>query len=373
MKKNRYIFFIVLLIINILFIIWFFTTGINYFTLKNVSICFVGDIIPHQSIVKKSKKISNLFTYVSNEISKYDIACGNFEGACADSYLRHYHNRAFNAPRGFLKDLKLAGFDVLNIANNHIYDCQYEGVKQTIYNLQKHSFIISGFAVNEKPYTAIIEKNNIKIGIIGITTILNWLFWGDGITNVAYYENLDDSLQYIKEASEKVDYLIVTIHWGKEYKTYLKELRKIAKKILNAGADCIIGHHPHILLPVEYKKDLKGYRNIVAYSLGNFIANMGKGYKTFSSHYKEGAVRRSVIFSLNLSKTIGRAYAVKIKVVPVWIHNNYLNYYGHKEKERLVFPVLIEDYHEQILSQKAKDFEVQQIYKSLELDPTFYK
>ncbi len=356
---------------NFFLIIWLYKIGKNMFALKNVSICFVGDIIPHQAVVKKNRKVPNLFTYVSNEISKYDIAVGNLEGPCAESYLRHYHRRAFNAPQRFLKDLKQAGFDVLNIANNHIYDCQYEGVKQTIYNLQKHSFIISGFATNKMPCIAIIEKNNIKIGIMGITTILNWLFWGEGKTNVAYYENPDDCLEYIKEASKKVDYLIINIHWGEEYKAHLDELRKIAQKIFNAGADCIIGHHPHILLPVEYEKDFKKYKNIAAYSVGNFIANMGREYKTFKSSYKEGSARRSVIFSIHLSKTVGRAYAVKIKAVPVWIHNNYLDYYGHKTGERLVFPVLIKDYPEQILSAKAKDFEIKQIYRALRLDETF--
>ena len=70
----------------------------------------------------------------------------------------------------------------------------------------------------------------------------------------------------IKKASQKVDYLIVSVHWGKEYKIIYKKLQAWAEMIFKAGGDCIIGHHPHILLPLQYEKRRAGYKKIVIYS-----------------------------------------------------------------------------------------------------------
>ncbi len=201
-----------------------------------------------------------------------------------------------------------------------------------------------------------------------MTLLLNYPSTNKGVTNVCFYKNIEDSLAYIQEAKKNADYLIVSLHWGREYNTNYQKLKKYADKIFAAGADCIIGHHPHILLPIEYEKEESGYKNITAFSLGDFIANIGKEYKTFSSRPHEGRPRRSIILSLLISKIKNKTYTKEIKIIPVWIHNNYLQYKKHKEKSRQIFPVLLEDCPPEILSPKEKAFELQQIYKELKLD-----
>ncbi|MBU1077577.1 MAG: CapA family protein [Spirochaetes bacterium] len=343
---------------------------------QEVSLCFVGDIIPHKMIVyekkKDSEKLKNkflgLFSHVSNEISSVDIAFGNMEGPCADQKLKRKHKMAFNAPYEFNWAMKESGFDILNIANNHAMDCKHEGFKQTIHNLKKLSFRVTGYTTNDRSVFTIIETNDIKIGFMGFTTLLNWSLPKDKKTNLSFFKDLDDSLDIIKEADKEVDYLILSIHWGKEYDTRYKEIKKSARKLFAAGVDCIIGHHPHILLPVEYEKDSAGYRNIVAYSLGDFMANIGREYKPLKSPKAEGNPRRSVILKLVLMKTNNRVLAKKLESVPVWIHNNYYAFRKGKEKKRLIYPLLMEDCPIKILSKTAQTFELKQIRKSLKMD-----
>ena len=175
-------------------------------------------------------------------------------------------------------------------------------------------------------------------------------------------------MKYIRSARRKVDYLILSIHWGKEYEKKYYDLRKKAKKLFKAGVDCIIGHHPHILLPIEYEKDDNGLKNIAAYSLGNFVANIGKDYTISPEFAYYGSARRSIILSLQLRKVGDSVFAEKIEVVPIWIHNNYIEYKAGKVKNRYIYPVCLLNCPENILSEKKKKKEVGLIMKELKIN-----
>lgn len=355
------------------FFSWFLKSSDNPKS-NQVSINFVGDVIPHKAVLNdkniKKKNLVNhyltLFNSVSNILKQSDFSFVNFEAPCADDKLRCNHFRAFNFPEPFIKALNLAGFNIFNIANNHMYDCNYKGMKQTYYNLKKHSVIPCGYSIDNIPQCSVITYNKIKIGIIGVTTLINWTPSDKtGKTNVYYINDLKKVLPYIRKARDKVDFLFISIHWGKEYIREQPKLKKWAKKLLQAGADCIIGHHPHILLPLRYKKTPQGYKDVIIYSLGNFIANIGKAYKPLISSPEKGDPRRSIILNLTLEKNHKEVIIKNMKTTPIWIVNNYRAYMKGKTKKRQIFPVPLAEAVPQFLTEKQKKYEEKQIQKLL--------
>ena len=137
----------------------------------------------------------------------------------------------------------------------------------------------------------IVEKNGIKVGILGMT---RWLNGNrnpekDNEPHVNFFPYPDDNasgapgmdaagvLEAVKQARAKCDFLVVSIHWGVEYAPALPKSVDVemAHKMLDAGATVIVGHHPHVLQPVETYKTQDGRDALIFFSLGNFLSNTG--------------------------------------------------------------------------------------------------
>jgi len=364
MNKSRILSFVVLVFVSSLYILF-----IIFYVLRErrLSIAFVGDLIPHRAVEMSLKEGKELFFFVKSFLSNHDIVFGNLEAPFAEKRLKYKYERAFNCSTNFIKSIKSSGFNVLNIANNHIYDCRYKGFLETLENLKKYNFFLTGYSINKQPALTVVEKNNIRVGFIGITMLLNnFPLRKRGKFGVCYYRKIEKVLKYVRKYSKEVDFLIVSIHWGEEYDNRYKKLEIIAKKLFNFGADCIIGCHQHILLPIEYSMDKEGYKNIVAYGLGNFIANIGKEYRPDKDLFKVGAPRRSVIFTIELTKKAFLKPKVKnMSIIPVWIHNNYNDFKLKKCKSRRIFPVILTDKNNFFLPEKIRKREIDLIYKEI--------
>ena len=131
-----------------------------------------------------------------------------------------------------------------------------------------------------------VEKNGLRIGVLAVTR------WLNGFNNkkdeklphvpavpypiepIAGGHGVDDFLATIRQRASEVDALIVTIHWGAEYKfAPAPEDRKLAQQMIDAGAFAVIGHHPHVLQPVEFLERSQGGKGLVVFSLGNLVSN----------------------------------------------------------------------------------------------------
>ena len=119
-----------------------------------------------------------------------------------------------------------------------------------------------------------IEKNGIKIGLVGITQYLNGLSLPkDSPLQIILTGDEATIERKIKAAKAECDVVLVNVHWGAEYTTTpSQEQKNLAKKMASWGANVIIGHHPHVLQPMEWIDNADGTRTLVAYSLGNFIS-----------------------------------------------------------------------------------------------------
>ena len=247
------------------------------------------------------------FNETASILKKGDIVFGNLECPISEQgkFLKN-KKYTFKAPEESVKGLLSAGFNILSLANNHILDAEIIAVKNTKKNLEENEINFTGLKykeneINLKPI--IIEKQKTKIGFLAYTQIFPKQFKALYPGPFPFIE--ENVLEDIKNAKKQVDFLIVSMHWGKEYKFKPdKEQKRIAKLIINNGADIIYGHHPHVLQPIEkYKKGL------IIYSLGNFVFNQ----------FSHKGVKDSLILKLSIEKNKIK----NIEKIPIHINDDY--------------------------------------------------
>ena len=239
-----------------------------------------------------SYDFSKSFTAVKNMFSSVDLMCGNYEGTMAGAKYPYSNGKTdsegrikFNAPDSLALDLKNAGFDVITTANNHAGDYGAEGIANTLETIRSAGLLQTGTykASSDRFVPVIAECNGIKVGILSATSVINGnsgLSSSDRRKLFSRLQDLDDIQEQIKADREAgADYIVMFAHWGKEYDSKAaKGSASYAKRLFAMGVDLIIGAHPHVVQPFERitvkRSDGTSYTGLVAYSVGNFIANM---------------------------------------------------------------------------------------------------
>ncbi|MEI7765661.1 MAG: CapA family protein [bacterium] len=238
-----------------------------------VTLLFGGDIMLDRGV--KNSVLKNFNADYSKMFEKIDlikdadIVFANLEGTASDQGKDIHNLYSFHMSPSVIPALKGAGFDVLSLANNHIGDWGRDAFSDTISRLDENEIAYTGAGINqieaEKP--TIVEKNGMKIGYLGFSDVgPNGMAATDIKPGILLANNprFDD---IIKNASKEVAYLIVTFHFGDEYKTKHNARQELlAHKAINDGAKIVIGSHPHVIEDTETYKN--GY---IAYSLGNFV------------------------------------------------------------------------------------------------------
>jgi len=286
MKKNIYITLLFIFILNINAISSYSADKKEDSEQTTVSVIAVGDIMPGSDYPAEylpPDDGKDLFNNVKGIIRKADIAFGNLEGTflnqgetvknCSDP-LKCY---AFRIPEHYVSLLTDAGFDILSIANNHVGDFGDFGRKNTTEILEKAGLKFAG--LTDYP-SAVFEKDSIKYGFCAFAPNVGTL----DIRDIA------ESQKIIKELDSKVDILIVSFHGGAEganhrhvtrnsevfYEEDRGNVYEFAHSVIDAGADLVFGHGPHVTRAVELYKE-----RFIAYSLGNFCTY---GYFNLKGH-----------------------------------------------------------------------------------------
>jgi poly-gamma-glutamate capsule biosynthesis protein CapA/YwtB (metallophosphatase superfamily) len=241
--------------------------------IKKTTLYFVGDIMMtrgvENSVVKNFNGDYNKLFENLDKLKEADILFANLEGAVSDKGNNVGSKYSFRMNPEILPVLKNAGFDIVSFANNHIGDWNVTAFKDSLKRLDEIGILKTGAGLDkqeaEKP--TIIEKNNIKFGFIGFSDVgPNWMEAKTKIPGILLAS--DPRLpEIIKNAKEECDVLIVSFHFGEEYKTIHNARQEtLAHTAIDNGADMVIGHHPHVI------QDIETYKNkVIVYSLGNFI------------------------------------------------------------------------------------------------------
>ena len=250
---------------------------------KTVKLAAVGDALIHENILNSGKQKDGsynydaIFEHMKDYLSGFDVKIINQETIFVYDSKKFGGYPSFGTPKEVGDAMRAAGFNVITCATNHAYDRKEIGIQNTLdyWRKYKDSVLVTGIYGSQEDYDtlAIREYNGIKIAFLNYTTLIN-----SGAKKEPYYIRMYKEAAALKEiqaAKKKADFVIVLPHWGVEYEHEPSEKQeKMAKKLAEAGADAIIGCHPHVVQPVKVIKTSDGRRVPCYYSLGNFVSNM---------------------------------------------------------------------------------------------------
>ena len=287
-------------------------------TAKSITIKAVGDVIPGTNYPNyRLPEDSNQLIPVGVRayLTEADVLFGNFE----TSLTKHRYSAkdvsrgqvfAFRSPPEYAKLFSDVGFNVFNVANNHAKDFGMVGFKDTMKNLKNAGIETLG----HKNQILFLEKNNNKIAMVGFAP---YEFYNS-------IHDLEAAKALVKKARKQANIVIISMHVGAEgtgalhtkNKTeyFYGENRgnsiKFARTMIDAGADLVLGHGPHVPRAMEMYKG-----KLIAYSLGNFL-----GYRTLSSVAQAGY---SMILEVQMSP---KGSVEKAKIVPVRMNRQGIPY-----------------------------------------------
>ncbi len=241
---------------------------------KPITLSFVGDIMLARGVKNVINKYFNgdyssfLQTPIIEQLATSDILFANLEGPISDRGRNVGSKFSFRFDPLIVPALRSAGFDIVSIANNHMGDWTKTAFEDTITHLRENGILFAGGGMTKQEATqpTIITLEETRIGFLGFTDVgPNWL----AATNTSAGILLASDPEFetiIKQAKEKVDILIVSVHGGEEYKPHTDRQARIYHSAIDAGATMVVGHHPHVSQDYEWHNG-----GFIAYSLGNFI------------------------------------------------------------------------------------------------------
>lgn len=296
----------------------------------DVVISALGDIMMPSSIqdavARNGWRYDILFEKIAGDLSG-DIIFGNLEtpvddGAPVSGYPR------FNARIELLAALKKAGVRIVSAANNHVLDVGPEGLKRTLDNLDKAGILFTG-AGRTRAEAERIQR----IGVRDITAAFLAYTYGTnrgmprkkkGMPSINILRSgsagdLARAVAAVKRARSSADLVVVSLHWSDEYHDQPNPWqRRAAAELIEAGADVILGHHPHVLQPIESYAARDGRTGLIAYSLGNFISSQNYGITDGNRSHARANRGDGIVLNLHVRKEDGRTFLTKAEFLPIW-------------------------------------------------------
>jgi len=274
------------------------------------------------------------FRLIKNVFKKADLVIGNLETMVAPSYAYAMEKHVItvdkkyrlnpkyhcNAPVEYLDALRYAGFDMFAMSNNHNLDCGIDGIEETLSNVKKYGFGNTGlFAAKQNKRYLISNVNGIKLAILSYSTWFNE--YEDDLTKeeqetfINIYSPDRVKRDIVEAKKDGAEFALVYIHWGTESEYSHKvgnKQKEIAQEIADAGADYIVGTHPHALQNYDTIKS-SDERNVpVAYSLGNFHTSDGNWI-----------TRKNIILCFSLLKEGNKVKITDEYYIPCYVANKY--------------------------------------------------
>lgn len=364
--------------------------------ISRVTFAISGDVIPHEPVVESARAAEAaasanapsaspqtpganpaapesapsdhagwdaLFADVADVFRQVDFGFVNLETPVAPRHSLGSKPFQFVAPVALLESLKFSGVKVVSFANNHVMDQGYPGFGETLEHLREQGllFVGSGDTAEAAWKPVILDKNGIKIGWLGMTRWLNGRRnpEKDSEPHVAFFPypgesagapGLDEAgvLDSIRAARAQCDLLLVSIHWGIEYSPAPRpEDEDMAHRMLEAGASAVIGHHPHVLQPIETYVTQDNRKTIIFFSLGNFLSNQSATYVQGLMPDKTGEPREEMVVRFAVVKKDYGPAGTRVElgdvgIMPAWGENNRLLLRKGRAKAPFIHPVFMD-------------------------------
>ncbi|MEI7667625.1 MAG: CapA family protein [Erysipelotrichaceae bacterium] len=242
---------------------------------SSLDLIMVGDAVVHSNIYKDANKkgvyeFSQMMDKIKPIIEPYDLAFYNQETIIGGDSLGFSNFPRFNTPEAFGDDMVDMGFNLISLANNHVMDKGPDAVLFSNAFWAAKDVVVAGTYSSQaqRDTIPIYTKNKITYAFLAYTYGTNGLNPPSDKVYMVSKIDIDAMTKDITQVRSKVDVVIVSVHWGSEYQiSESANQRSVAEALAKAGADIIIGHHPHVIEPIQWIG-----KTLVLYSLGNFIS-----------------------------------------------------------------------------------------------------
>ncbi|WP_157888226.1 CapA family protein [Bacillus marinisedimentorum] len=255
---------------------------------KTATFAAVGDVLIHKRVYSTAVDnegkydFSAAFQEVLPILEGPDITMANSESIIGGAELGLSTYPAFNSPHEVGDSMKESGIDIVSMANNHTLDKGEAGVRSAIRYWDSIGVKHSGAALSEGDQNTlpVIERNGISFAFASFTYATNGYRPPAGKGYLVNYLDKTAVKQAIEKAKKMADVAVVSMHFGNEYERLPNEYQQEwVQFAANAGADIIIGHHPHVLQPPAWITGKNGNKAFAVYSLGNFFSGQDGLYK----------------------------------------------------------------------------------------------
>ncbi|MFH1160831.1 MAG: CapA family protein [bacterium] len=291
-------------------------------SISTIRISFVGDIMCHMPQVNNAQigtdsfDFTPSFTPVKAWFESDDLTIGNFETTCAGREIGYSGYPLFNTPDGFVTALKESGFDLLLTANNHAMDQGVAGMVRTLGVIREHGLGYTGAfkSTADRDSARIYKIRGIRIAVLNYTYGSNQGFPADSAGFLNRIDTLRIRQEIGKAHADSVDLVILCFHFGEEMNREATPYQdSVVQASIRAGADLIIGSHPHMIGPVSFFKTNEGRLDtgFVAFSLGNFISNQ------YWRYTDAGVILQVEFAKVSLSRDIRLS---GIRYLPTWVY-----------------------------------------------------
>lgn len=296
-----------------------------------IVIAAVGDVMMPESIQSAVAQDKHgydlLFEKITPDLAAADITFANLETpvnhkAGVSGYPK------FNAPRELLASLKKAGVDIVSIANNHAMDAGSNGLKRTIDNVGAAGIVLTGAGRNKTEASEIkkLTVRGITAAFLAYTYSTNQRLPrksanapGVNVLGPNSAADLARAAASVRQARADADLVVVSLHWGDEYATSPTAWqRRVASELIEAGADVLLGHHPHVLQPIESYTARDGRTGLIAYSLGNFISSQNAEVSYANKTHRKALRGDGIILSITATKEGGGTRVASAEFLPIW-------------------------------------------------------
>lgn len=282
---------------------------------QTATLLFVGDIMLSRNVgrvMAEQNDWSYPFLKVADTLASADLTFGNLEGPISSRGVKQGSIYSFRADPRSVEGLARAGFDVVSLANNHIWDYGKEAFLDTLDMLTNADISYAGGGADFKAahWPAVWEANGMKVAFLAYTNLVPASFTKDGAQPATAFIDIAQMTTDIKSAKAQADAVVASFHWGEEYQTAHNAYQeRIAKAAIDAGALLVIGHHPHVAQEVERYNG-----GVIAYSLGNFVFD-----QNFSEDTRTG---------LALRVTLADGAVENVEELPVRFTHDFQPYFA---------------------------------------------
>lgn len=300
----------------------------------------------HASGTDKQYDYKPYYNGVADIIADADISFINQETLmCGEGYSLSYYPM-FNSPQQVGLDLVELGFDVVNISNNHMLDKGADGLAKTIDFWKSRNVLMVGGYENPEDFDniRILEKDGIKIAFLSYCEMTNGLVKSANSPVVVPYLDKDTVVRQTALANECADLVFVSVHWGDEGSFVPNSTQEeYALLFADCGVDVILGHHPHVIQPVEWLCGKDGNKTLCVYSLGNFMAQQNRDYNMVGGiigfdivkcgedkPYVENPIFTPTVFHFNSAFTDNNVYLMSDYPKELASSHGVRGYYGSR-------------------------------------------